>query len=53
MNPRLETSLLSFDCRERDEARFALPAGTKAEETDRLTSKMHAADRGDETMVKS
>jgi hypothetical protein len=52
MNPRLETSLLSFDWRERDVARFApLPAGAKAEETDRLASKMHAADRVEDTMV--
>ncbi len=33
-------------------ARFApLPAGAKAEETDRLASKMHAADRVEDTMV--
>jgi hypothetical protein len=51
MNPRLETSLLSFDWRERDETRFAPPAGAKAEETDRLASKMHAADRGEDTMI--
>ena len=51
MNPRLVTSLLSFDWRERDETtRFALPA-TKADEPDRLASKMHVADRGEDTMV--